>query len=137
MQNLDRNLITFVSLYAQREKKIRKKHTREVPPYDRLERHDLGLAHKHRASRELLLVFVYFRRHRVDIRCDEMVWDDVLELGEPKARDFRQERTLARNTLYWHQTMISFQLTVCENAKTRWRGQAGYRKKRGDRHFGG
>lgn len=59
--------------------------TCKIPPYDGLERHNLGFANKHRTAFELCLVFVGFCGHRVDVRCDEMVWDDVRELGEPEA----------------------------------------------------
>jgi len=60
---------------------------------------DFCFLHEHCASLELVPVFLHFFRHLVDVGCDEVIRDDMLELSKPKQGYARQQLPLFWNAL--------------------------------------
>ena len=58
--------------------------TRDVTADNGFEWNDFGLAYQHRAALEDGFVLLYFERHFIDVRGDEVRRDDVLELLKPE-----------------------------------------------------
>lgn len=58
--------------------------TSEIPPDDDFYGDDFRFLHKHRASLKLVPVLFHLFRHLVDVGCDEVVWDDILEFLKPE-----------------------------------------------------
>lgn len=73
--------------------------TSDVPSDDRLHRYYSRLSHEHGAALELLAVLPNLFWHLIDIDCDQMVWNDVLQLLEPEQRDACEEFALVRDSL--------------------------------------
>ena len=74
--------------------------TSEIAPDDGFYGDDFGFLHKHCPSLELVPVLLHFFRHLVNIGCDEVVWDDMLELSKPEQGYAREQLPLFWDALW-------------------------------------
>lgn len=74
--------------------------TSQIPPDDGFYGDDFRFLHKHRAFLELVPVLLHLFWHLVDVDCDEVVRDDMLELSKPEQGYARQQLPLFWDALW-------------------------------------
>lgn len=79
--------------------------TSQIPPDDDFYGDDFCFLHKHRASLKLVPVFLRFFRHLIDVDCDEVVRDDMLEFSKPEQGYARQQLPLFWDAL-WNRSVF-------------------------------